>query len=40
MNDTEHLDGGDAAVSAFTAAGADYVFCSSGSECVNTTTSG
>ncbi|MGW0911014.1 thiamine pyrophosphate-dependent enzyme [Streptomyces sp. NPDC002784] len=32
MTDTEHLDGGDATVSAFTAAGADYVFCASGSE--------
>lgn len=35
MSDTEHTghrDGGDAAVRAFTAAGADYLFCSSGSE--------
>ncbi|MGV9455552.1 thiamine pyrophosphate-dependent enzyme [Streptomyces sp. NPDC003635] len=32
MTDTAHLDGGDAAVAAFTAAGADYVFCASGSE--------
>jgi thiamine pyrophosphate-dependent acetolactate synthase large subunit-like protein len=32
MTDTEHLDGGAAAVAAFTAAGADYLFCSSGSE--------
>ncbi|MHC3467621.1 thiamine pyrophosphate-dependent enzyme [Streptomyces sp. 7R007] len=32
MTHTEHLDGGDAAVRALTAAGADYVFCSSGSE--------
>ncbi|MFJ3670057.1 thiamine pyrophosphate-dependent enzyme [Streptomyces sp. NPDC090106] len=32
MNDTAHLDGGDALVTAFTAAGADHVFCSSGSE--------
>ncbi|MEU6349125.1 thiamine pyrophosphate-dependent enzyme [Streptomyces sp. NPDC047072] len=37
MSDTEHAehghrDGGDAVVRAFTAAGADYLFCSSGSE--------
>ncbi|MGW3645248.1 thiamine pyrophosphate-dependent enzyme [Streptomyces sp. NPDC000878] len=29
---SQHMDGGDAAVRAFTAAGADYLFCSSGSE--------
>ncbi|MFF3371711.1 thiamine pyrophosphate-dependent enzyme [Streptomyces sp. NPDC002680] len=29
---SHHTDGGDAAVRAFTAAGADYLFCSSGSE--------
>ncbi|WAZ25487.1 thiamine pyrophosphate-binding protein [Streptomyces cinnabarinus] len=32
MTDTEHLDGGDAAVAALTAAGADHIFCASGSE--------
>ncbi|MCZ0991244.1 thiamine pyrophosphate-binding protein [Streptomyces diastatochromogenes] len=32
MTHTEHLHGGDAVVSAFTAAGADHIFCSSGSE--------
>ncbi|MGP4007181.1 thiamine pyrophosphate-dependent enzyme [Streptomyces sp. 4N124] len=32
MTHTEHLDGGDALVSAFNAVGADYLFCSSGSE--------
>ncbi|WP_210592463.1 thiamine pyrophosphate-dependent enzyme [Streptomyces sp. GESEQ-35] len=31
-NDTPHGDGGDAVVTAFNAVGADYVFCSSGSE--------
>ncbi|WP_369031585.1 thiamine pyrophosphate-dependent enzyme [Streptomyces adonidis] len=29
---SQYMDGGDAAVRAFTAAGADYLFCSSGSE--------
>ncbi|MER5796213.1 thiamine pyrophosphate-dependent enzyme [Streptomyces sp. NPDC001980] len=32
MTNTPRTDGGDAVVSAFNAAGADYVFCSSGSE--------